>query len=94
MPEILSTLRPEPDPKSQAQLITLVSIHHSTYNQPKTVLNSGHSCIEAFSTAKLLQYIQVRIIVLSIYNDTVTPGMKINSLYYFMVCFTPQYTLL
>ena len=32
--------------------------------------------IEAFLTVKVLQYNQVRIIVLSIYNDTVTPGVK------------------
>ena len=28
-------LRPEPDPKSPARLITLVSMHHSIYNQLK-----------------------------------------------------------
>ena len=41
---------------------------------------------------KLLQYNQVRIIVLSIYNDTVTPRTKINSLYCFMICCTPYYS--
>ena len=53
----------------------------------------GHSCIEAFLRVKLLQYNQVRIIVLSIYNDTVTPDMKINSLNCFMVHpSTPYYS--
>ena len=53
-----------------------------------------HLCIEALLTVKLLQYNLVKIIVQSIYNDTVTPGMKINSLFCFMVCCTPQNTLL
>ena len=55
--------------------------------------SGGHSCIEAFLRVKLLQYNQVRIIVLSIYNDIVTPDMKINSLNCFMVHpSTPYYS--
>ena len=48
--------------------------------------------MEALFAVKLLPYNLVRIIVLSIYDDTVTPGMKINSLLCFVVCCTPYYS--
>ena len=68
-------------------------MHRSTYNQLKLSLWSLVYRGLAFLTVKLLQYNQVRIIVLSIYNDTVTPGMKINSLYCFMIHpSTPYYS--
>ena len=47
-------------------------------------------CIEALLTVKLLQYNLVRIIVMSIYNDTVTPSMKTNfTVLFYDMLYTP-----
>ena len=65
-------------------------MHHSTYNHLKLSLWSLVHGDPLSSKVTQVQSGQNHTSVM--YNDTVTPGMKINSLFGFMVCCTPYYS--
>ena len=73
---ISATAAPKLNQKKKNYSSVQTIVNHWIWLDDSPPLNClcGHLCIEALLTVKLLQYNLVRIIVLSIYNDTVTPG--------------------